>query len=425
MFKKDVQPLSDSMLKGISATIDKLEGVQREAEPVQQEVEAEPVQQEVQESYDKKKMKEEVCPKCECDPCECEDEDEEEMDESSCGKKKMKEEKELDPVNKKAVKKKFDDRKDKDIDNDGEVDDQDKYLHMRRKAISKALAKEEKLDEKMSDAEKKTARSLMRLGDKPRQAVATAKGKAKKDAGKQDAYRKAYEEVELEEAYKTPEEAKAYEAGKKAWRDKKKYETNPNKKGSPEHTAWSKGHNDARAKFVKKYGSNEEKMRYEQADEPASPDEASMAMDQAKFIQYVGKEVMEYLEKGEDFPEWMQNKLSGLHEKCKDMHAVLSGDYEDDMSEARKNAAADLYFDTYSAAVQKARKDAEKQGYEVDEDDWHNQVTTGPGKPGRGKTVRHNIKLTKNGKPVRKGLAIQVYNRDTDRNTYELNSYVS
>jgi len=48
----------------------------------------------------------------------------------------------LDPVNKDAVKKKFDDRKDKDIDNDGDVDSTDKYLHKRRKAISKAISKE-------------------------------------------------------------------------------------------------------------------------------------------------------------------------------------------------------------------------------------------------------------------------------------------
>ena len=51
-------------------------------------------------------------------------------------------EKKLDPVNKDAVKKKFDDRKDKDIDNDGDVDSTDKYLHKRRKAISKAIAKD-------------------------------------------------------------------------------------------------------------------------------------------------------------------------------------------------------------------------------------------------------------------------------------------
>ena len=45
----------------------------------------------------------------------------------------------MDPVNKDAVKKKFADRKDKDIDNDGDVDSSDKFLHKRRKAISKAV----------------------------------------------------------------------------------------------------------------------------------------------------------------------------------------------------------------------------------------------------------------------------------------------
>jgi len=56
----------------------------------------------------------------------------------------------MDPVNKDAVKKKFDDRKDKDIDNDGDVDSSDKFLHKRRKAISKAVKNEElgKEDEK-------------------------------------------------------------------------------------------------------------------------------------------------------------------------------------------------------------------------------------------------------------------------------------
>jgi len=63
-------------------------------------------------------------------------------------------------------------------------------------------------------------------------------------------------------------------------------------------------------------------------DMPASPDEASMALDQAKFIQYVGKEIEDYIEGNNEFPEWMQNKLTGLHEKAKDMHAVMAGKYE-------------------------------------------------------------------------------------------------
>jgi len=48
----------------------------------------------------------------------------------------------MDKVNPTAVKKKFDDRKDKDIDNDGDVDSSDKYLHKRRAAISKSVKKE-------------------------------------------------------------------------------------------------------------------------------------------------------------------------------------------------------------------------------------------------------------------------------------------
>ena len=48
----------------------------------------------------------------------------------------------LDAVQPDAVKKKFKDRKDKDIDNDGDVDSTDKYLHKRRKAVSKAIEKE-------------------------------------------------------------------------------------------------------------------------------------------------------------------------------------------------------------------------------------------------------------------------------------------
>ena len=48
-------------------------------------------------------------------------------------------EKKLDPVNHKELKGKHAERKDKDIDNDGDVDGSDKYLHMRRKKVSKII----------------------------------------------------------------------------------------------------------------------------------------------------------------------------------------------------------------------------------------------------------------------------------------------
>ena len=51
----------------------------------------------------------------------------------------------LDSVQPKAVKKKFANRKDKDIDNDGDTDSSDEYLHKRRKAVSKAVSTDEQL----------------------------------------------------------------------------------------------------------------------------------------------------------------------------------------------------------------------------------------------------------------------------------------
>jgi hypothetical protein len=57
----------------------------------------------------------------------------------------------MDKVQPKALKKKFKDRKDKDIDNDGDVDSSDRYLHKRRKAVSKAIKKEESISDIQSN----------------------------------------------------------------------------------------------------------------------------------------------------------------------------------------------------------------------------------------------------------------------------------
>jgi len=71
----------------------------------------------------------------------------------------------LDAVQPKAVKKKFKDRKDKDIDNDGDVDSSDKFLHKKRKAISKAMDKKEDASEIKYDARSKSFKeTLRRLG---------------------------------------------------------------------------------------------------------------------------------------------------------------------------------------------------------------------------------------------------------------------
>lgn len=171
-------------------------------------------------------------------------------------------------------------------------------------------------------------------------------------------------------------------------------------------------------------------------EEPASPDESSMASKQAEFIQYVGREVAEHVKGGKEFPEWMQNKLSGLHEKAKDMHATL-GDhgkkkdvkesvdemFEEVMDEARDPSKSggsgyDLYHKDFSSAMKHAYDYAKKKfGIEIDPKEIDDKVASGPRKPSAGKTNSYRLK-SKDGK---KGVQIQVANLDNKK--YELNMY--
>ena len=81
-----------------------------------------------------------------------------------------------------------------------------------------------------------------------------------------------------------------------------------------------------------------------------------------------------------------------------------------------------IYHNTYSSAVQHAVSQAEKQGYEVDMDDYDRKVALGPKKPSSGKTNSFSIKLKKNGKEQKKALQMQIYNMDNKK--YELNMYI-
>lgn len=98
------------------------------------------------------------------------------------------------------------------------------------------------------------------------------------------------------------------------------------------------------------------------------------------------------------------------------------------VSEAKRPDQKDIYYDTYSAAVQFARSETEKRGYLIDEDDWFRNVNSGPKKPSEGDTNRLQaigLTMKETGKPAKKALHIQVYNRGTDKGTYELNWYLS
>ena len=77
---------------------------------------------------------------------------------------------------------------------------------------------------------------------------------------------------------------------------------------------------------------------------------------------------------------------------------------------------------TYSSAVDEALKVADKQGYEVDMDDYFNKIATGPRKPQEGKTNIFKIALEKGQKEQKKKLQIQIYGKG--KHGYELNCYI-
>lgn len=81
----------------------------------------------------------------------------------------------------------------------------------------------------------------------------------------------------------------------------------------------------------------------------------------------------------------------------------------------------EIYFNSFTDAVNYARKMAEKKGFEISDDDWVKYIGYSEGRPAEGKTTRIRVPVTKNGKPVKKELYIQVYGGNTQ---YELNYYV-
>lgn len=91
-------------------------------------------------------------------------------------------------------------------------------------------------------------------------------------------------------------------------------------------------------------------------DAPASPDEKSMAMKQAEFIQYVAKEIGEHLDGNKEFPEWMQNKLSALHQSAKDYHSHLGAHGMDESLDESQKAALAKELSKASSASEKGKK---------------------------------------------------------------------
>lgn len=112
-------------------------------------------------------------------------------------------------------------------------------------------------EKKLTPAEKKKREEIAKAIEKDdpnmpmdkKMAIATATAKRVAEYGGPKISRAEYLKKGKEyhaEGYKSPAEAQAIADGKKAARQGKKYSDNPHKKGTPEFTAWSKGHNMAR-----------------------------------------------------------------------------------------------------------------------------------------------------------------------------------
>lgn len=78
-----------------------------------------------------------------------------------------------------------------------------------------------------------------------------------------------------------------------------------------------------------------------EAKEPASPDEGSMATRQLEFMSDAIEDIIEHIEEGGDFPEWMQNQLTEAHTKIKDLYASVEGSEEDDEKSVKEAVALD------------------------------------------------------------------------------------
>lgn len=182
-------------------------------------------------------------------------------------------EKKMDKVDKDALKGDFEDRKDKDIDNDGDVDASDQYLHNRRKAVSKAMKKEEaELDEASIEKLTRDRNTVSGpLADRRKEAL-RAKIKAARDAEEKKIKKSlGIKEAELDEGapYKVDESTDLTE------------------------NAW---------------------------------EEIPMMKRQLHYIKYAADEIMEYMNVTMDPEEWFQNKLAHVHDQMQSLHAYIEGD---------------------------------------------------------------------------------------------------
>ena len=152
--------------------------------------------------------------------------------------------------------------------------------------------------------------------------------------------------------------------------------------------------------------------------------EGEMAKTQLRGVLADASHMIKMFSDDQNLPEWVQSKITKAADYLKSAHSyMMNKDDDGDTVKEAKGSNSQLYHNSFSTAVQHAMKQAQKKGYEVDEEDWQRKVASGPSKPSAGKTNRYAVNLMKNGKPVKQKLHMQVYGMDSGK--YELNMYVA
>jgi len=64
--------------------------------------------------------------------------------------------------------------------------------------------------------------------------------------------------------------------------------------------------------------------------------ELAMAVTQLNFVCHASAEIRDILTNGGSYPEWFQNKLSGLHSTMQDLHSYIMGKEGDELKEMTK-----------------------------------------------------------------------------------------
>lgn len=104
-------------------------------------------------------------------------------------------------------------------------------------------------------------------------------------------------------------------------------------------------------------------------DEPASSDEASMALKQLEFIEYAAEEMMDHIKSGKAFPEWFQNKLSKAHGEIEGLHSAMGEhggeDDEEDMKEAYRVHAVSKDGEKMKSGLHPTKKAASDMHYKM------------------------------------------------------------